>query len=150
MSPSEVHAQAQQAGEGSTVPTMTHAHAEEIVRVTAQGRKLEDLLKREWLLTNERGSFASSTMAACNTSGYHGLLIGSPDPLVSRVMALSNCLETVRWNGQDVELSTFEFSDRFAPEGYARLQEFRRDTGAHMLFRLEPMDLCQSIYLARG
>jgi predicted glycogen debranching enzyme len=118
--------------------------------VATQGKKIEELLRKEWLLTNERGSFASSTIAACNTSGYHGLLIGSPDPLVRRIMALSTCLEAVLWNGRSIELSTFEFADRFAPEGYAHLQEFRRDTGAHFRFRTEPVDLCKSVYLARG
>ena len=131
------------------MPVTRSTAGEEIVRVTTKGKKIEELLRKEWLLTNERGSFASSTIAGCNTSGYHGLLIGSPDPLVRRILALSNCLEAVLWNGQSVELTTFEFSDRFAPEGYTHLQEFRRDTGAHFLFRLEPADLCKSVYLAR-
>jgi predicted glycogen debranching enzyme len=137
------------AGEGSPIAKNRDWEPEEIVRVATKGRKIEELLKKEWLLTNERGSFASSTIAGCNTSGYHGLLIGSPDPLVRRIMTLSSCLETVLWNGQAIELSTFEFADRFAPEGYTHQQEFRRDTGAHFLYRTEPVDLCKSVYLAR-
>jgi glycogen debranching enzyme len=147
-SPAEWQVQTHQAKENTTVPATTRTAGEEIVRVATKGKKIEQLLRREWLLTNERGSFSSSTIAACNTSGYHGLLVGSPDPLVRRMMTLSNCLETVRWNGQAVELSTFEFSDRFAPEGYTHLEEFSRDTGAHFVFRTEPVDLCKSIYLA--
>lgn len=137
------------AGDGSGVATQRDSKPEEIIRVATKGRKIEELLKKEWLLTNERGSFTSSTIAGCNASGYHGLLIGSPDPLVRRIMALANCLETVLWNGQALELSTFEFSDRFAPEGYTHQQEFRRDTGAHFAYHLEPVDLCKSVYLAR-
>jgi glycogen debranching enzyme len=125
------------------------ASGEEIARAVTKGKKIEELLRKEWLLTNERGSFASSTIAACNTSGYHGLLIGSPDPLVRRTLALATCLEAVLWNGRSLELATFEFADRFAPQGYAHLQEFRRDTGVHFLFRTEPVDLCKSVYLAR-
>ncbi len=124
--------------------------AEEIVRVPTKGKPIEELLGKEWLLTNEWGSFASSTIAACNTSGYHGLLIGSPDPLVRRILSLSNCLETIAWRGRSIELSTFEFADRFAPQGYVHLHEFRRDIGAHFLFRTEPVDLCKSVYLARA
>ncbi len=126
-----------------------HAGPEEIARVATTGKPIEELLGKEWLLTNERGSFASSTIAACNTSGYHGLLVGSPDPLVRRILALSNCLETVLWNGRRIELSTFEFADRFAPEGYVHLHEFRRDIGAHFVFHTEPADLRKSVYLAR-
>ncbi len=130
-------------------PHFNEGSPEEIVRVATRGKKIEELLKKEWLLTNARGSFASSTIVGCHTSGYHGLLIGSPDPLVRRMMTLSNCLETLLWNGQALELSTFEFADRFAPQGYAYQQEFRRDTGVHFLYHTEPVDLSRSIYLAR-
>ncbi|MCP4375663.1 MAG: hypothetical protein GY794_05750, partial [bacterium] len=34
-------------------------------------------MDREWLLGNRIGAFASSTIAACNTRRYHGLLIAS-------------------------------------------------------------------------
>ena len=137
------------AGERSLSAKGRDGQPEEIVRVATQGKKIGELLKKEWLLTNARGSFASSTIAGCHTSGYHGLLIGSPDPLVRRMMTLSNCLETILWNGQALELSTFEFPDRFAPQGYTHQQEFRRDTGAHFRYRTEPVDLCKSVYLAR-
>ncbi len=132
------------------MPVTSSTAGEAITCVTTKGKKIEELLGKEWLLTNERGSFASSTIAACNTSGYHGLLVGSPDPLVRRILALSNCLEAVLWNGRSVELSTFEFADRFAPEGYVHLHEFRRDVGAHLVFHTEPVDLCKSVYLARN
>jgi predicted glycogen debranching enzyme len=122
---------------------------QEIVCVPLEGLDLEGALSKEWLLTNERGSYSASTIVGCNTSGYHGLLVGSPDPLVNRVMALSNCLETVLWGRQALELSTFEFPGRFAPTGYVYLREFRRDLGAHFAFRLQPVDLYKAVYLAR-
>ena len=78
---------------------------------------IENLLTREWLLTNGRGSYASSTIAGCNTRAYHGLLIGSLRPPASRVMALSNCLEMIISKGRVFNLSTFEFADKFAPAG---------------------------------
>ena len=121
----------------------------EIVCVPTRGLAVDELLGKEWLLTNERGSYCASSIVGCNTSGYHGLLIGSPDPLVSRIMALSTCLETVLWNGQRLELSTFEFRDRLMPAGYTYLREFRRDTAARWLFGLEPVDLHKAVYLAR-
>jgi len=61
--------------------------------VSIGDQAIEDLLSTEWLLTNGRGSYASSTIAGCNTRAYHGLLIGSLRPPANRVMALSNCLE---------------------------------------------------------
>lgn len=136
------------AGPGAPVATRRSAKPEEIVRLATLGRKIDDLLGREWLLTNARGSYASSTVVGCHTSGYHGLLIGSPDPLVRRLLTLSNCLETILSNGAALALSTFEFSDRFSPQGYPHQEEFRRDTGVHFVYHTEPVDLCKSIYLA--
>ena len=107
------------------------------------------MLSKEWLLTNQRGSYAASTILGCNTSGYHGLLIGSVTPLVNRTMALANCLETVICGSQTFELATFEFRDKLAPTGYSYLREFWRDAGVHFLYNLNPIEILKSVHLAR-
>lgn len=112
-------------------------------------RAVESLLTREWLLTNGRGSYASSTVVGCNTRAYHGLLIGSLRPPANRVMALSNCLETIVSEGNTFNLSTFEFADKFAPEGYGFLKKFRQDVGVHFDFELDDIELTKSVYLLR-
>ncbi|HUU20292.1 MAG TPA: amylo-alpha-1,6-glucosidase [Sedimentisphaerales bacterium] len=108
------------------------------ISISIANQPIENLLTREWLLTNERGSYASSTIAGCNTRGYHGLLIGSLNPPVNRIMTLNNCLEMVIVKGQAFNLSTFEFSDKFAPTGFTFLRQFRRDIGAHFDYELAP------------
>ena len=40
--------------------------------------------------------------------------------------------------GQAFNLSTFEFSDKFAPTGFTFLRQFRRDIGAHFDYELAP------------
>jgi predicted glycogen debranching enzyme len=110
----------------------------EAISISIANQPIENLLTREWLLTNERGSYASSTIAGCNTRGYHGLLIGSLNPPVNRIMTLNNCLEMVIVKGQAFQLSTFEFSDKFAPTGFTFLRQFRRDTGSHFDYELAP------------
>lgn len=124
------------------------ASEKDIVSLSTQGRDIEDLLSKEWLLTNERGSYAASTVTGCNTSSYHGLLVGSLNPPANRVMALANCLEMVLRGPQVFQLSTFEFGGRFAPAGFSRLREFRRGTGAHFLYEFDGMELHKSVYLA--
>ncbi|UCC96814.1 MAG: glycogen debranching enzyme N-terminal domain-containing protein, partial [Phycisphaerales bacterium] len=113
------------------------------------GQEIENLLAREWLLTNGRGTYASSTVAGCNTRSYHGLLVGSLSPPVNRVMALANCLEMVIAKGKVFNLSTFEFADKFAPAGFDLLKGFRRDIGAHFDYELERTALTKSVYLSR-
>ncbi|NQT01168.1 MAG: glycogen debranching enzyme N-terminal domain-containing protein [Planctomycetes bacterium] len=119
------------------------------VSISTANQPIEHLLTREWLLTNERGSYASSTIAGCNTRGYHGLLIGSLNPPVNRIMALANCLEMVIVKGQSFNLSTFEFNDKFTPAGHSLLKQFRQDFGVHFDYELDKLKLTKSIYLLR-
>lgn len=120
-----------------------------IVSVATGDRSIEDLLGKEWLLTNSRGGYASSTIVGCNTRRYHGLLIGSLHPPVNRIMALAGCLEMVVLKGQRFNLSTFEFKDRFAPAGFGHIKRFRRDVGVHFDYQLNSLGLTKSVYLLR-
>ena len=139
------------------------ATTDKVASAPIVGRPLEDLLTKKWLLTNERGGYASSTIVGCNTRRYHGLLIGSLNPLANRIMGLANCLEMVIFssanplcnNSQNenskriINLSTFEFKGKFAPEGFKYMKRFRRDTGVHFDYQLGTVELTKSIYLLR-
>lgn len=118
--------------------------------LSTANQPVENSLKKEWLLTNERGSYASSTIVGCNTLSYHGLLIGSLNPPVNRIMALANCLEMVIIKGESFNLSTFEFNEKFTPTGYKYQKQFRRDMGVHFDYELEKIKLTKSIYLLRN
>ena len=120
-----------------------------IVSVPTANKPIDDLLSKEWLLTNNRGGYASSTIIGCNTRRYHGLLIGSLTPPANRVMALAECLEMMIFNGKVFNLSTFEFNDKFAPEGFGYIKRFRRDTGVHFDYQLDRLELTKSVYLLR-
>jgi len=119
-----------------------------VASLAAADMPLGSKLEREWLLTNNRGAFASGTLAGCNTRRYHGLLVASTTPPANRIMSLSTCLETLLIDGEEFSLSTFEFSDRFTPEGYSNLVKFRRGLGAHFEFDFGPVHVIKSIYLA--
>jgi len=146
------------------VLTLQRADSTEIVSIPTSDKPIEDLLSKEWLLTNERGGYASSTIVGCNTRRYHGLLIGSLNPPVNRIMGLANCLEMVIFSGAEplcnssqngnlrkvFKLSTFEFNEKFAPQGYKYIKQFRRDIGAHFSYQLDKLELTKSVYLLRN
>ena len=56
---------------------------------------LSESEKREWLVTNGIGGFASGTVAGLPTRRYHGLLTASTTPPTGRVLLLSKLEETV-------------------------------------------------------
>jgi len=129
------------------VLTLQKCDSVEIVSIPTNDRPVEDLLNKEWLLTNNRGGYASSTIIGCNTRRYHGLLVGSLNPPANRILALANCLEMVIFGAEAFNLSTFEFNEKFAPEGFKYVKQFRQDTGVHFDYQLDKLGLTKSIYL---
>jgi glycogen debranching enzyme len=64
-------------------------------------------------------------------------------------MALAYCLEMVIVKGRSFNLSTFEFNDKFTPNGFTLLKQFRQDFGVHFDYELGKLKLTKSIYLLR-
>jgi predicted glycogen debranching enzyme len=93
---------------------------------------LDGLLRREWLITNGRGGYASGTLAGVPTRRYHGLLVAAARPPLERWLFLSGLLERVGVGGQYDELATFEFQQTVHPEGYRHLTEFTYDNNAEL------------------
>ncbi len=82
--------------------------------------------RREWLVTNGIGGYASGTVAGLPTRGYHGLLVAALAPPLGRTLLLAGLLETVTVSGVAVELGTIRWhGGTVAPAGHAYLEEFR-------------------------
>ena len=120
-----------------------------VASLELDGLPLNEQLRKEWLLTNERGGYSSGTVIGCNTRRYHGLLVGSLRPPVGRIVGLSSCLETVIVNKTEMQLGNFEFDDRIVPNGWRYIRRFRREGGVHFDYFLDSVELTKSIYLAR-
>jgi len=83
-------------------------------------------LRREWLVTNGLGGYASGTLAGVNTRRYHGLLVAALTPPVERTVLVGGIIEWATYNGQRYPLSTYEYGDgTIDPHGYRHLQSFR-------------------------
>jgi predicted glycogen debranching enzyme len=88
-------------------------------------------LRREWLVTNGLGGYASSTVAGVVTRRYHGLLVAAlPSPL-GRMVMLNHLLERARlpdrrvlWLGDEDEVAGPNAADTTG-----HLVEFRLELG---------------------
>ncbi len=86
---------------------------------------LEMAERREWLVTNGIGGFASGTIAGSLTRRYHGLLIAALHPPVGRTLLVSKLEETVEYQGQFFQLATNHWHDgTVAPTGFLFLERF--------------------------
>ena len=87
--------------------------------------------RREWLVTNGLGGYASGTVAGVVTRRYHGLLVASLPAPLGRVVMLNHLMERVRiaggdtlWLGDEDEVAGPNAVDRAG-----HLVEFRLEFG---------------------
>ncbi|MGO8946374.1 MAG: amylo-alpha-1,6-glucosidase [Ktedonobacterales bacterium] len=86
---------------------------------------LADGLRREWLVTNGLGSYASGTVSGINTRSYHGLLVAALNPPVDRTVLVGGLVEWVTYDGHRYPLSASEYaSGTIDPQGYRYIQSF--------------------------
>jgi predicted glycogen debranching enzyme len=81
--------------------------------------------RREWLVTNGLGGFASGTVAGVQTRRYHALLVAALKPPVGRTVLVASLDETAKYSGESYALATSRWHDgTIAPDGYRYLERF--------------------------
>ncbi len=111
---------------------------------------LDYVTAREWLETDGRGGYASSTIACLNTRRYHGLFVPALQPPVSRAVLLSKLECTVVVDGEPYELSSNRYPGTVHPAGYRLLSSFRLDPFPVWTWRCGAAVIEQSLFLAHG
>ena len=86
-------------------------------------RVMSKARRREWLVANGLGGYASATTVGSNTRAYHGLLVASLEPPVDRRLLLSSLDEEI--NG--IALANHQYPGAIHPQGFRHLLEFRFD-----------------------
>jgi predicted glycogen debranching enzyme len=90
---------------------------------------LEYSLSREILRTNRAGSYSSTTIVACNTRKYHGLLICPVDELGGdRFILLSSLDVTLVNNERSFNIGIHKYKgDFFSPKGHKYIEDFETE-----------------------
>jgi predicted glycogen debranching enzyme len=105
---------------------------------------------REWLETNGIGGFASGTLAGANTRRYHALLTAATRPPLGRVTMLSKFEETLYIDGEAFELSSNQYPDKFYPEGFRYLKNFRLDPFPVWTFEAGGIEIEKKLFMIHG
>ncbi|HEV7678452.1 MAG TPA: amylo-alpha-1,6-glucosidase [Candidatus Dormibacteraeota bacterium] len=87
---------------------------------------LDGALRREWLVTDGRGSFGCGTVAGGRTRRYHGLLVAATAPPLGRVVTAAGLSEAVSVDGAaPLSLHTQEWaSGAVSPRGFELVESF--------------------------
>ena len=91
-----------------------------------QDLDLENGLKKEWIITNGLGGYASSTIIGANTRRYHGLFIAPLNPPAKRYLILSKLDESIEIKGKKYELFT-NIGKNYISDGYKFLDSFSKE-----------------------
>jgi len=86
--------------------------------------RFDDAVKREWIITNGLGGYASSTVLGLNTRKYHGLLVAAFHPPGDRRVCLAKLDEELVIGSSAFSLGANEFQNGISSQGYAFMREF--------------------------
>src|SRR5918993_3916777 len=118
-----------------------------MIPTDGSGHRLDNLLRREWLITNHLGGYASSTIPSLNTRKYHGLLVAAMAPPVRRMVLLSRVEETVHCDGWPTPLACNEYPGTIFPNGNDVLRAFSPDPFPRWAFQGENWTLQKELCL---
>lgn len=109
-------------------------------------------IRKEWLLTNGIGGFASSTLIGTNTRRYHGLLVASLAPPSDRTLLLSGIDEECVYGNDPQLLSCYEFVDRTVhPHGYSLMIECSvSPTLIEWIYAWDDVLLAKRVWMGQG
>ena len=111
---------------------------------------VERASRLEWVETNGKGGFASSTVIGANTRRYHGLLVPALSPPVRRHVLLSRLEEVLEPEGHAEELACNFYPGVVHPQGHRWLSAFRLDPFPVFTYWVRDRGLEKAVFLVGG
>jgi predicted glycogen debranching enzyme len=107
--------------------------------------------KREWLITNGLGGYASSTILGANTRSYHGLLVAALNPPTERTLLLSSLDEELISESGHHHLACHQYPGTIYPQGFRHLEEFRQNPIPTFLYKTEDGTVVEKrVFMVQG
>ena len=119
------------------------------MKFTKEDINLENGLKREWLITNGMGGFASSTIIGANTRRYHGLLIAPLMPPAQRYLILSKVDESIQIENEKYDLYT-NVGENYISQGYKFQESFEKNIFPTFKYNVAGVNIEKTICMEYG
>ena len=110
---------------------------------------LQSGIRKEWLLSNGIGGFASSTVLGANTRRYHGLLVAPLIPPASRHLVISKVDESISIAGKKYNLFT-NLCKNYVSDGYKYLESFEKNYIPVYNFKVNNVKITKKITMVYG
>lgn len=109
--------------------------------------RFEEAIKKEWIITNGLGGYASSTVLGINTRKYHGLLVAAFHPPCDRRVYLAKLDEEINIDGNVLPIGANEFRDGIFPRGYTLPKEFSASPFPKYTYALRSVELSKTVLM---
>ena len=94
-------------------------------------------LKREVLCANENGAYSNTSIAACNTRRYHGLLAVPVEEFMgSKHLLLSSIDDSLIVNERQFNLGIHCYGDVYEPRGHKYIIDFNNDSAPKLIYKV--------------
>lgn len=113
-------------------------------------QNIRKALRKEWLLTNGLGDYASSTIVGCNTRKYHGLLVVNLEKPQGRYVLLSTLEESVTGQGKEFFFSCRKHPSVYFPKGHEYLEFMESSDWPIFRYRIGQLLVQRELVLVRG
>jgi predicted glycogen debranching enzyme len=113
-------------------------------------RDVDHALSLEWLETNGRGGYASTSVVDCHTRKYHGLLVPALETPPGRFVLLSRLDATVRLDGEQTDLGCNQFPGALHPTGLAHAESFHLGLAPTITWRLGESTVQRTLMMVDG
>ncbi|MCK9229080.1 MAG: amylo-alpha-1,6-glucosidase [Syntrophales bacterium] len=120
------------------------------MELTMRGLTLDSALSKEWIETDGRGGYASSTILNCNTRKYHGLLVCRLPGSGGRCVLLSKLEDSIITGGKEISLSMHQYPLVLVPGELKAFARFSMDSHPRFLYRAGAVGMEKEILLLRG
>jgi predicted glycogen debranching enzyme len=108
---------------------------------------VEDSLRKEWIVTNGLGGYASSTVLAINTRKYHGVLVAAFHPPRSRRVCITKLDEELRLGNAFYPLFANEFQNGIYPKGFQFLKEFSLSPFPKYVYNVQNVKVSKTVFM---
>ena len=119
------------------------------MKVTKENLNLEEGLKREWIITNGLGGYASSTILGINTRKYHGLLIAPITPPARRYLILSKVDESIKIGEKEYPFFS-NIGKTYISKGFEYQTSFEKDILPKFTYEIEDVKIEKTICMEYG
>ncbi|AKB53191.1 glycogen debranching protein [Methanosarcina sp. A14] len=107
-------------------------------------------IKKEWIIGNGLGGFASSTVINARTRTYHGLLVAAPENYPGRYLMLSSLDEEISTNEETYKLATHKYPGTVSPEGFNYLSEFFQNPFPTWVYNPGGITVKKTVFMVRN